>query len=214
MIDLKPIPSRIGRPDTLDDDAEGFFQKLPVYGAELVALQGVVVASAAMAALAEPVMQQAIAAVGAVKWISGTTYTQNAVAISQVNFQTYRRRVAGAGTVDPANDSANWALLIGRGSFIPQPVGAGTSIDLSLGNYFTKSLSGNQTLTFDNCPQDGYSFTMEVAVTGGVLTLPSTVRQTDNIAYTLTAGKTHLLMFVTSNRGARWRMSALANFDN
>lgn len=156
----------------------------------------------------------ASAIVGVTSWASGATYALNQAAISKINNQTYRRRVAGAGTTDPANDPTNWAMLIGRGSFLPVDVGAATSINLAAGNYFLKPLAGNQTLTFDNCPQDGYSFTLEVVVTSGVLTLPMTVRLTDNVAYTLTAGKTHLLMFVTSNRGARWRMAALANFDN
>jgi hypothetical protein len=39
MIDLTPIPNRLTRPDTIDDDADAFFGKLPQYGADLIALQ-------------------------------------------------------------------------------------------------------------------------------------------------------------------------------
>ena len=134
--------------------------------------------------------EDAIALVGVNAWVSGTTYAKNVAVISQVNFQTYRRRIAGAGTVDPANDATNWAMLTGSGAFIPQPA-ATTSIDLSRGNYFTKTLSGNETLTFDNCPQDGYSFTLEIEVAAGVLTLPATVRTPNGTVYSLTAGKSH-----------------------
>lgn len=166
--------------------------------------------SAALTALSAA--EGAVALVGVNAWVSGTTYAKNVAVISQVNFQTYRRRIAGAGTVDPASDSTNWAMLTGSGSFIPQPV-TSTSIDLSRGNDFFKTLNGSEALTFDNCPQDGYSFTLEVEVTSGTLTLPSSVRTTANTAYVLSAGKVHLLFFRTRNRGARWRMTAATNYD-
>lgn len=168
------------------------------------------VSSAAVEATAQAAAAKA--AVGAAAWVSGTTYAKNVGAISQINFQTYRRRVAGAGTVDPANDSTNWAMLAGTGSFIPLPVPT-TTIDLSIGNYFTKTLNGNETLVFDKCPQDGYSFTLEVEVTTGILTLPTSVKTPSNAVYALTPGKSHLLFFVTKNRGARWRMTAAPNYD-
>jgi hypothetical protein len=195
---------------------KGMIPQMNTFGAQANELANDVTAkSAAAVAAAQTAMSAAADAtflVGVNAWISGTTYAKNVAVISQVNFQTYRRRVAGAGTVDPANDSTNWAMLTGSGSFIPQPVAA-MSIDLSRGNYFTKTLNGNETLTFDNCPQDGYSFTLEIDVTTGVLTLPTTVRTPNSTVYSLTAGKSHLLFFVTKNRGARWRMTAAPNYD-
>lgn len=168
------------------------------------------VSSAAVETIAQAAAAKA--AVGAAAWVSGRTYQKNEGAISQVNFQTYRRRIAGAGTTDPANDSTNWAMLAGTGSFIPLPVTT-TTIDLSIGNYFMKTLNGNETLVFDKCPQEGYSFTLELQVTSGTATLPTSVKTPNNAAYTLTAGKVHMLMFVTKNRGARWRMAAATNYD-
>lgn len=42
-------------------------------------------------------------------WVSGTTYAAGKVVRSPADFyQTYVRVVAGAGTTDPASDSANW----------------------------------------------------------------------------------------------------------
>lgn len=166
--------------------------------------------SAAVEATAQAAAAKA--AVGAAAWVSGKTYQKNEGAISQVNFQTYRRRVAGAGTTDPANDSTNWAMLAGSGSFIPQPV-LSTAIDLSIGNDFYIELNGSRTLAFNNCPQDGYSFTLDIDVTSGVVTLPASVRTPNNTPYVLTAGKGHSLMFRTRNRGARWRLVAATNFD-
>jgi len=163
------------------------------------------------AGIAESAAQAAAAAAGVAGWVSGSTYQKNVCAISQINFQTYRRRVAGAGTTDPANDATNWALLTGSGSFIPQPVAA-SSVNLALGNYHTRTQTASQAYTFDNCPQDGFSFTLELTVTGGAATLPTSVKTPDDVPYTLTSGKTHLLMFATSNRGARWRLAAATNY--
>jgi len=44
-------------------------------------------------------------------WVSGTTYAIGNVRYSPVTFKTYRRRTAGAGTVDPSADKANWSDL-------------------------------------------------------------------------------------------------------
>lgn len=50
------------------------------------------------------------ATAGAIAWVSGTTYAVGVARFSLINFQTYRRAIAGAGTTDPANDPANWTL--------------------------------------------------------------------------------------------------------
>jgi hypothetical protein len=216
------LPHRSQEKPTFDKNMGFYYRRLPAYNAELNQFGAQVSeraaftnakadAAEASAKNAEASLQAAIAAVGVSAWVSGATYQKNVCAISQLNFQTYRRRAAGAGTTDPANDAANWALLTGSGSFIPQPVPA-SSVDLSLGNYHLRSMGANTTLTFDNCPQDGFSFTLELTVVGGVLTLPTSVKTPDDVPYTLTAGKTHLLMFATSNRGARWRLAAATNY--
>lgn len=51
------------------------------------------------------------AAAGAILWVSGTTYAIGNARISTVDFQTYRRKTAGAGTTDPSLDGTNWALV-------------------------------------------------------------------------------------------------------
>ncbi|MFK3738024.1 hypothetical protein [Massilia sp. TN1-12] len=158
----------------------------------------------------------AMATANASPWVSGTTYPLNACAISQVNFQSYRRAVAGAGTVDPANDATNWRILAGNnanGTFAPSPVDA-LEIDLSLGNYFTKTISSNSTFAFKNVPAGGSSFTLELTTTAAVaVALPSSVKTLGNATPPFGAGKTSLLMFSTSNGGARWRVVIAPNFD-
>ena len=47
-------------------------------------------------------------------WVSGQTYAVGEQAISQTDFGVYIRKVAGAGTVNPASDSANWQPFGGR----------------------------------------------------------------------------------------------------
>lgn len=64
-------------------------------------------AGSALAAAAS--VQSAIATANATKWISGTTYAQGANAWSTINFVTYKRKIAGAGTTDPSADSTNWS---------------------------------------------------------------------------------------------------------
>jgi hypothetical protein len=59
------------------------------------------------AAAAASAVQAAISA-NAPPWVSGTTYAIGTVVYSTLAKTTYRRIVAGAGTVDPSLDSVNW----------------------------------------------------------------------------------------------------------
>jgi hypothetical protein len=52
-----------------------------------------------------------VAASGATEWVSGTTYGYGVVVWSPLDFLSYRRKVAGAGTTDPSLDATNWASL-------------------------------------------------------------------------------------------------------
>jgi len=196
---------------------KGMIPQMNAFGAQANALAIDVtaksVSAVAAAQTAQSAADDAVALVGVNPWVSGTTYAKNVAVISQVNSQTYRRRVAGAGTTDPANDSTNWAMLVGGGAFIAQPAPT-ASINLALSRFHAKTLNGNETLTFDNCPSIGYAFMLELTHVSGVLSLPSTVKTSDDIVYSLTPGKTHLLMFITSNGGARWRMVIAPNYTN
>lgn len=178
-----------------------------VYANALEAFQSAGTATAAAAA--------AVAAANASQWVSGTTYAINACAISQVNFQTYRKiTAANSTTTDPANDSTNWRILTGNGAngvFTPLP--STVQLDLSKSNYFVVTLSTSSTLSIINCPPGGYAFVVELVVTGGSLTLPSSVRTPSDAALGLTVGKTHMLVFSTSNGGARFKLSSSLNFN-
>ena len=94
---------------------------------------------------------------------------------------------------------------------------AALAIDMSLGNYFTKTITtGTNTFTFTNPPASGTvgSFTLELTHTGGTAAWPSSVKWPEDTAPTLSTGKTHLFMFVTDDGGTRYRGAALANYVN
>ena len=89
-------------------------------------------------------------------------------------------------------------------------------IDCSDGNYFTKTINANSTFTVSNVPASGtaYSFTLELTHTSGTFTWWSGLEWPAGTAPTLTAGKTHLFVFVTDDGGTRWRGAALADYTN
>ena len=60
------------------------------------------------ASLSASLAQQAALSAGSVAWVSGTTYAVGAARYSLINYQTYRRVIAGAGTTDPSVDAVNW----------------------------------------------------------------------------------------------------------
>ena len=93
---------------------------------------------------------------------------------------------------------------------------AALDIDLSTGNYFTKTINANSTFTFSNPPTSGTigSFTLELTHTSGTVTWPASVKFPADTAPTLTAGKTHVFIFVTDDGGTRYRGAALADYVN
>jgi len=228
MTDIPPFPA-------LSDRAAGTYNSKAFefgthmadnFNAELVAVamnvqlnaaeaESKAVVADAAAQTATAAMQAAIASAGALPWVSGANYTKTTAAISLINSQTYRRQVAGSGTVDPANDTTGaWVPLFGNGSFTPRPATSAT-FDLSSTNFFTRTMSASETWVFDKCPTNGFSFGVELTYTGGTLTLPSTVKTVNNVVYSFVAGKTYLLLFITTNKGAtRWRMVATEPYDN
>ena len=92
---------------------------------------------------------------------------------------------------------------------------AALDIDCSAGNFFTKTIAANSTFTFSNVPATrAFAFTLELTHTSGSVTWPTSVKWPKDTAPTLTAGKTHLFMFVTDDGGTRWRGAALVDYVN
>jgi hypothetical protein len=131
-------------------------------------------------------------------FIGGTTASSADIALNASGAATF----AGAVTADSYKTTANAVSAL--------------AIDIATGNYFTKTINGNSTFTFTNPPASGTvgSFTLELTHTSGTVTWPSSVKFPADTAPTLTAGKTHLFMFVTDDGGTRYRGAALADYVN
>lgn len=101
---------------------------------------------------------------------------------------------------------------------------AALDIDLSTGNYFTKSVSTSSTVTFSNPPASGTvgSFILQLTLTGTgtAITWPDgtggqgTVYWNGDTPPTLTDARTHLFMFVTSDGGTTYRGAVLKDYTN
>ena len=84
---------------------------------------------------------------------------------------------------------------------------AAHTVDLSLGNVQTYTLSGNQTLIFSNPPATGTSGSFTLIVTNGgsaTLTWPPSVDWAGGTAPTLTTAGIDILTFTTIDGGVIW----------
>jgi hypothetical protein len=114
------------------------------------------------------------------------------------------------------NQSAPAGRLDLDGNYVENIVAmAALSVDCSAGNYFTKTINGASTFTFDSVPASrAYAFALELTHTSGAVTWPTTVKWPADTAPTLTAGKTHIFIFVTDDGGTRWRGASLVDYVN
>lgn len=158
---ITPLPDPPSRSDpaTFSSKADAFLGALPDFGTEANALAADVnadeIAAAASAsaaaasalqagqerALAEQAANAASEAANAAKWVSGTTYAEGDVVWSPTNFLLYRRKVAGAGTTDPAADQTNWALIGAPLSAPQQIISANTAAQTGVHYIFTAALT-------------------------------------------------------------------------
>lgn len=92
---------------------------------------------------------------------------------------------------------------------------SGTNFDLSLGNYFIRTVNGNVTFTVSNAPASrAYAFTVEITHITGTITWFSGVVWPGGVAPVLTTNRTHLFTFVTDNGGTTWRAVANVNYTS
>lgn len=112
MITALPTPPlRSDGPTTFADRGDAFVAALPVFVTEANALEENVNSAEASATNSASSAAGAATAAGATIWVSGTTYAIGNARFSPVDFQTYRRKTAGAGTTDPSLDATNWARV-------------------------------------------------------------------------------------------------------
>lgn len=121
-ISLLPEPPSRSDPANFAARGDAFLGQINTFATQANALEANVndneskaynwaVAANADSAAATASANAAAAYVGAVAWVSGTSYTINSVVFSPTTRLIYRRTTAGAGTTDPASDSANWTLV-------------------------------------------------------------------------------------------------------
>ena len=80
---------------------------------------------------------------------------------------------------------------------------SGTEVNCSAASYFTKTITGATTFTF------------EVTLNGSnAITWPGSVKWPADTAPTITDGKTQVFVFLTDDGGARWRGSSLVDYTN
>ena len=90
---------------------------------------------------------------------------------------------------------------------------AASAMDLSLGEYFTKTINGSFSPTFSNIPASRVvTWRMLLTHTSGAITWPAAVIWTDGTTPTLTTGKVHLFHFMTADGGTTVRASVLKNY--
>ena len=161
---------------------------------------------------------------------SGTNTTQIATtAFVTTGLATKLPLAGGTLTGGLTGTSASFSGAVTADSYkTPAQAVSALAIDLSTGNYFTKTIAGNSTFTFTNPPATGTvgSFTLELTHSSGTVAWPDgtgaagIVRWPANTPPTLTAGKTHIFVFVTddgsvsSGTGPTYRGAALADYVN
>jgi hypothetical protein len=98
-------------------------------------------------------------------------------------------------------------------SFVPVPMAA-LDMDLSQGEWFKKTIAGNSTFTWSNVPQPPYgkAWVLELTITSGLVGFPASVRWAGGLTPTLLAGKTHLVVFSTTNGGTDVHAAVLAGY--
>lgn len=103
-----------------------------------------------------------VATAGATNWVSGESFNGSGGAsprvgdgrISLLNFQTYRRRTAGAGTTDPQDDPTNWEKVVS---------GSGLGGAVASGNVTLTATSGGAQKITPTAP--GQYVTLPIATT-------------------------------------------------
>ncbi len=150
--------------------------------------------------------------------VGGTLTYDDVTNIDSVGLITARSGInvtAGVSTFAAQIEANGGTKITGSQTSNISAMGA-NSVDCSAGNYFTKTITGATTFTFDNVPTGvAYTFTMEVTLNGSnAITWPTSVKWPADTAPSITDGKTQLFVFLTDDGGTRWRGSSIVDYTN
>ena len=150
--------------------------------------------------------------------VGGTLTYDDVTNIDSVGLITARSGInvlAGVSTFAAQIEANGGTKITGSQTSNISAMGA-NSVDCSAGNYFTKTITGATTFTFDNVPTGvAYTFTMEVTLNGSnAITWPASVKWPADTAPSITDGKTQLFVFLTDDGGTRWRGSSIVDYTN
>lgn len=117
--------------------------------------------------------------------------------------------IDGGSTLNGASRAAGSFVVEGLDSFNVAAI-SGTTIDLTQGPGFTKSISGNTTFDFSgSLPDDGVAFFVKLTITSGAVdTWPASVDFEHGTKPVLGNG-THYLGFITLDSGTQWLMKVV-----
>lgn len=198
MTALPPAPQR-NDPATFADKGDALLGALNTFVTEANALEANVVAketaASASAASAAISAAGAVAVVGAIAWVSGTTYAIGDARYSPANGQTYRRITAGAGTTDPSADITNWVRVNLSASGTRLARSSNTiMVANDIGKVFDLSSTFTQTLSAAATLGSGWYCYLRNAGNGDITVDPNAAELIDGAAtYTLKPGFTVLL---------------------
>ncbi|HQY37910.1 MAG TPA: hypothetical protein PLE21_00295 [Giesbergeria sp.] len=136
------------------------------------------------AQLAADAANAAAATAGATQWVSGTVYTAGYCVWSPFDQQVYRRKTAGAGTIDPSADAANWTFVSVKPTIPRSTRTSNTMIGAADNSTLIDITSGTFTQTFDAAATLGGGWFCYVKNSGtGDITLdPDAAEQIDGLA--------------------------------
>lgn len=154
-----PTPPSRSDPTNFADRGDAFLGQLPQFATEANVLAAdvndkqVIASTAATTATnaattASTASSLAVSAGGATLWVSGTTYAVGATVISPLKLgNSYRRKIAGAGTTDPSLDATNWTPVLFGLQIVNTHTDSVTVTSASIGYHITAMTAIGKSIT-------------------------------------------------------------------